>query len=136
MSLNLKVRVKAAMTRNIVTADRKHSIRSAIRRMVRNDVGSVLITEDSKPVGIVTERDVLKNIGYGRLNPDNEIGALMSKPLITVNLNSTLAEAAELMTNYKIRRVPVKDGDEFVGIITQRDLQIMMMGTFKSLLLL
>jgi CBS domain-containing protein len=41
----------------------------------------------------------------------------MSKPLVTMDSNSTLAEAAELMTKYKIRRIPVKDGNKFVGLL-------------------
>jgi CBS domain-containing protein len=136
MALNMTVGIKVAMTNNIISSDREHSIKSAIRKMVKNNVGSIVVTEKGNPVGIVTERDVLKNIGYGRLNPENPVGTIMSKPLITTDLNSTIAEAAELMKKHKIRRILVKDNEKFVGITTQRDLQLLMIDTFKSLLLM
>jgi CBS domain-containing protein len=60
----------------------------------------------------------------------------MSKPLITADLNSTIAEAAELMKKRKVRRILVTEKDKFVGIVTQRDLQLLMIDTFKSLLLM
>ena len=135
MALNMTVGIKVVMTNNIVSSDREHSIKSAIRKMVKNNVGSIVVTENGNPVGIVTERDVLKNIGYGRLNPENPVGTIMSKPLITTDLNSTIAEAADLMKKHTIRRILVKENEKFVGIITQRDLQLLMIDTFKSLLL-
>lgn len=136
MALNMTVGIRVAMTNNIVSSDREHSIKSAIRKMVKNNVGSIVVTEKGNPVGIVTERDVLKNIGYGTLNPENPVGKIMSKPLITTDLNSTIAEAADLMKKHKIRRILVKENEKFVGIITQRDLQLLMIDTFKSLLLM
>jgi CBS domain-containing protein len=136
MALNMTVGIKVAMTNNIVSSDREHSIKSAIRKMVKNNIGSIVVTEKGNPVGIVTERDVLRNIGYGRLNPENPVGTIMSKPLITIDLNSTIAEAADLMKKHKIRRILVKESEKFIGIITQRDLQLLMIDTFKSLLLM
>lgn len=124
------------MTKNIVSSDREHSIKSAIRKMVKKNIGSIVVTEKGNPVGIVTERDVLKNIGYGRLNPENPVGTIMSKPLITTDLNSTISETADLMKKHNIRRILVKENEKFVGVITQRDLQLLMVDTFKSLLLM
>ena len=136
MALNMTIGIRVAMSKNIVSSDREHSIKSAIRKMVKNNVGSIVVTENGNPVGIVTERDVLKDIGYGRLNPENKVGTIMSKPLITADLNSTIAEAAELMKKRKVRRILVTEKDKFVGIVTQRDLQLLMIDTFKSLLLM
>jgi CBS domain-containing protein len=136
MALNMTIGIRVAMIKNIVSSDREHSIKSAIRKMVKNNVGSIVVTENGNPVGIVTERDVLKDIGYGRLNPENKLGTIMSKPLITADLNSTIAEAAELMKKRKVRRILVTEKDKFVGIVTQRDLQLLMIDTFKSLLLM
>lgn len=136
MALNITVGIKVVMTKNIVSSDREHSIKSAIRKMVKKNIGSIVVTEKGNPVGIVTERDVLKNIGYGRLNPENPVGTIMSKPLITIDLNSTISEAADLMKRHNIRRILVKENEKFVGVITQRDLQLLMVDTFKSLLLM
>ena len=104
--------------------------------MVRNDLGSLVITEDGQPAGIVTERDIMKSIGYGKVNLDSEVGKIMSKPLISVASDATLGKAADIMIKRKVRRLLVKENTEYVGIITQRDLQRLMTDTFKSLLLI
>jgi len=136
MALNPSIRVKAAMSKDIVSVEAERSVRSAIKTMVKNDLGAVVITENGKPAGIVTERDVMKSIGYGKVRLDTKIGRIMSKPLIAIDSDATLGEAADLMVKRKIRRLLVKEDSKYVGIITQRDLQRLMTDTFKSLLLI
>lgn len=136
MALNLTVRVKAALNKDIISLDKDLSVKSAIRLMVRKDIGSVVVTEESgKPEGIVTERDILKSIAYGRTRPETKIEGIMSKPLITIEADATIGEAAEIMMKKKIRRLLVKQNDKYIGIITQRDLQRLMIDTFRSLLI-
>jgi CBS domain-containing protein len=137
MALNLTVRVKAVMSKNMVAIEKGLSVKSAIKTMVRRNVGSVVITAHGKPIGIVTERDILKSLAYRKaIRPDTKIEVIMSKPLITINSTATLGDAAEMMAKHKIRRLLVKENGKYVGIITQRDLQEAMTDTFKSLLLL
>ena len=136
MALNPSIRVRAAMSRHVISAEAERSIRSAVKTMVRNDLGSLVITEDGQPAGIVTERDIMKSIGYGKVNLDSEVGKIMSKPLISVASDATLGKAADIMIKRKVRRLLVKENTEYVGIITQRDLQRLMTDTFKPLLLI
>jgi len=137
MALNLTVTVKSAINRDIITLDKDLSVKSAIKLMVRKNIGSVVITgEGSKPIGIVTERDILKSIGYQRAKPETKIEEIMSKPLISLEANATLGEAAETMIKKKIRRLLVTQNDKYIGLITQRDLQRLMTDTFKSLLIM
>ena len=124
------------MIRHIISAEVGRTIRSAVKTMVRNDLGSLVITEDGQPAGIVTERDIMKSIGYGKVNLDSEVGKIMSKPLISVASDATLGKAADIMIKQKVRRLLVKENTEYVGIITQRDLQRLMTDTFKPLLLI
>ena len=124
------------MIRHIISAEVGRTIRSAVKTMVRNDLGSLVITEDGQPAGIVTERDIMKSIGYSKVNLDSEVGKIMSKPLISVASDATLGKAADIMIKRKVRRLLVKENTEYVGIITQRDLQRLMTDTFKSLLLI
>lgn len=124
------------MIRHIISAEVGRTIRSAVKTMVRNDLGSLVITEDGQPAGIVTERDIMKSIGYGKVNLDSEVGKIMSKPLISVASDATLGKAADIMIKRKVRRLLVKENTEYVGIITQRDLQRLMTDTFKPLLLI
>jgi CBS domain-containing protein len=137
MALNLTVRVKAAINRDIITLDKDLSVKSAIKLMVRKNIGSVVITgEGSKPIGIVTERDILKSIAYRKTKPETKVEEIMSKPLISLEANATLGEAAETMIKKKIRRLLVTQNDKYIGIITQRDLQRLMTDTIKSLLIM
>jgi CBS domain-containing protein len=137
MALNLTVRVKAAINRDIITLDKDLSVKSAIKLMVRRNIGSVVITgERSRPIGIVTERDILKSIAYRKTKPETKVEEIMSEPLISVEANATLGEAAEMMIKKKIRRLLVTQNDKYIGIITQRDLQRLMTDTFRSLLIM
>lgn len=137
MALSTTVRVKAVMSKDMVSIEKGLSIRSAIKTMVRRDVGSVVITAHGKPIGIVTEKDILKSLAYRKaVRPDTPVEVIMSKPLITVNSNASIGDAAEMMIKRKIRRLLVKENGRYVGIVTQRDLQRAMTDTFRSLLLL
>ncbi len=136
MALNLTVRVKAAINRDIITLDKDLSVKSAIKLMVRKNIGSVVITEGGRPIGIVTERDILKSIAYRRTKPETKVVEIMSKPLISLEANATLGEAAETMIKKNIRRILVTQNDKYIGIITQRDLQRLMTDTVKSLLIM
>jgi CBS domain-containing protein len=137
MALSTTVRVKAVMSKDMVAIEKGLSIRSAIKTMVRKDVGSVVITAHGKPVGIVTERDILRSLGYRKaIRPDTAVEMIMSKPLVSINSNSTIGDAAETMAKRKMRRLLVKEDGRYIGIVTQRDLQRGMSDTFKSLLLL
>ena len=135
MALNPSIRVMAAMSKNIVSVEAERSIRSAVKTMVKNDLGSVVITEGGQFIGIVTERDIMKSLGYGKVNLDTNVGKITSKPLISISSDATLGEAADMMIKRKVRRLLAKENNRYVGIITQRDLQRLMTETFKSLLL-
>jgi len=137
MALNVTVRVRAVMSKDMISIEKDLRIRSAIKTMVRKGVGSVVITSQGRPVGIVTERDILKSLAYRKaVRPDTPVEVVMSKPLISINSTKTIGDAAEMMIRHKIRRLLVKENDRYVGIVTQRDLQRAMTDTFRSLLLL
>ena len=138
MSLNPTVRVKSAMTRKIITLDKGLSIKSAIKLMVKKNIGSVVVTADSSsnPVGILTERDILKSIAYKRIRPEiTKIEEIMSTPILSVGADATLGDAAQLMIKKNIRRLLVKEDNKYVGIISQRDLQKLMADTIRDLIM-
>lgn len=138
MSLNPTVRVKSAMTRKMITLDKGLSIKSAIKLMVKKNIGSVVVTADSSsnPVGILTERDILKSIAYKRIRPEiTKIEEIMSTPILSVEADAILGDAAQLMIKKNIRRLLVKEDNKYVGIITQRDLQKLMADTIRALIM-
>jgi CBS domain-containing protein len=114
------------MTKNIVVAEQDANIIGISRIMSNNNIGSVVIVEDlktRKPVGIITERDVIRSIGM--LQPHQLVVPVrehMSHPLITLSSQATVLDAMKLMYEKKIRRIIILDHDRLAGIITDKDI--------------
>ena len=118
--MTIKYAIKHVTSKPLITIDKAASAQKAVEVMLDHNVGCVVVTQKDKPVGIVTERDVLRK---GELFEDSfEVGTLMSMPLITIDAEAPIGKAAELMIVHKIRRLLVEENGEIVGIVTQRDL--------------
>ena len=115
--------VRSLMNKSIISVDKDDTIRLAVKKMVQGDFGSVVVTENNSPVGMLTERDILRYISDERINLDDTTQTIMTKPLISVDINTSIDEAARVMLTNNIRRLLVKEKDEYVGIISQRELQ-------------
>ncbi|HJT86077.1 MAG TPA: CBS domain-containing protein [Nitrososphaeraceae archaeon] len=111
------------MNKSIISVDKGDTIRSAIKMMVHGEFGAVVVKEKDYPIGILTERDILKSIANEEMNPEVKVEKIMSTPLISVESSASIGEAAEIMLTNNIRRLLVKEKDEYVGIISQRELQ-------------
>jgi len=99
------------------------SVFEAVKRMVEANVGSLLVTEGGKITGIVTERDYLRRVTLeGRTDRETAVREIMSSPLIVVSPQTTIDACMALMTDQRIRHVPVVDGGEVVGIVSIGDL--------------
>ena len=116
--------VRDVMNKSIISVDKDDAIRRAVKKMIHGGIGAVIVTEKDKPVGILTERDILKFIANEKMDLDNsKVENIMSAPLISVDSSSSLEEAAGVMLTNNIRRLIIKEKDEYVGIISQRELQ-------------
>ncbi|HEX5186172.1 MAG TPA: CBS domain-containing protein [Nitrososphaeraceae archaeon] len=116
--------VRDVMNKSIISVDKDDTIRIAVNKMVHGEIGAVIVTEKDKPVGILTERDILKFIAKENMDLDNKkVENIMSTPLISVDSSSSLEEAAGVMLTNNIRRLIIKEKDKYVGIISQRELQ-------------
>ncbi len=121
--MELKMPVKDIMTRNVATVDIKSNIPQLARRMLELDVGSVIITDNKSPVGIVTERDIVRKIISMNLKPsDISVRELMTTPLITIPASEAVTDAMHRMVKMKIRRLPVVEAGRLIGIVTDIDL--------------
>ena len=99
------------------------SVFEAVKRMVEANVGSLLVTEGGKITGIVTERDYLRRVTlHGRTDKDTSVREIMSSPLIVATLETPVDECMALMTDRRIRHVPVVEGGEVVGVVSIGDL--------------
>jgi len=94
----------------------------AVKRMVDANVGSLLVTKDGDVAGIVSERDYLRRVAAeGPTGDEVTVGEIMSSPLIVVSPETTIDECMALMTDRRIRHVPVVEGGEVVGIVSIGD---------------
>ncbi len=121
--MELRMPVKDIMTRNVATIDIKSDVPQLARKMLELDVGSVIITDGKLPIGIVTERDIVKKIITKNLKPSAiSVRELMTTPLITAHASEDVTEAMHMMLKMKIRRLPVVEMGKLIGIVTDMDL--------------
>lgn len=98
------------------------SIQYAANIMKERGRGSLVVVDNRKPVGIITERDIVRRVvAEARDINDTRVNDAMSTPLITVGLEATVEVAAKIMYENKIRRLPVVENDNLVGIVTSTD---------------
>lgn len=108
---------------SVLSVDAEASVLEAVKQMVEANVGSLLVTEDGQIRGIVTERDYLRRVALeGRTDSDIPVSEIMSSPLIVVEPDTSVDECMALMTDRRIRHLPVVDGGDVVGVISIGDL--------------
>ncbi|WP_128905422.1 CBS domain-containing protein [Halorubrum amylolyticum] len=114
--------VEEVMSTDLVTCDAGASVRDAVERMLRNRVGSVVVTNEGTPAGIATESDVL-HAGYVTDDPFSAIPLrrAMSSPLATIQPTKTLRAATDRMRSEGVKKLVVVDGMTPVGIVTTGD---------------
>jgi CBS domain-containing protein len=114
--------IDSFMTTQVVTLDGQTTVKEAARLMGQERIGSVVITRRGKPVGIFTERDLVSTVIAKDKPMELAVGAQSSCPLITIPPGISVHQAAGLMTEKRIKRLPIVEGDTLLGIITARDL--------------
>ncbi|HKB51947.1 MAG TPA: CBS domain-containing protein [Solirubrobacterales bacterium] len=113
------------MTAGVVTATPESSVVSVARQMRDNRVGSVVIVDPAgSPVAMVTDRDLAVRVFADGVDPEALVGDHASRPLICGELQMELDEAAALMVQHRVRRLPVLDGDSLAGIVTLDDIAV------------
>lgn len=118
------IQLREIMSMNPTTIDISASTAAAAAAMCADEVGSCIVTENGEPVGIVTEQDFNCKVMAKNLLPGSvPVKDVMSSPLITVREEMQVSEAARIMIEHKVRRLPAtgKDGN-VTGIVTVRDL--------------
>lgn len=132
--MGIVVTVRDVMTKEIVSVEKTDLVTKAIDLMVKKEISSVVITENGEPVGILTERDIMKRVCPQMLcSRKVTVGEVMSHPLVTIEADARLGEAAMRMLEKNIRRLLVVDEGKVVGIITQGDVMRGTLDTFMAL---
>ena len=132
MSITSTVR---SIMHKAVSTDVGTSVSEATKIMTGEDVGSILILKNGAPVGIVTERDVLRKVVAPGLNPIQvSVKDVMSSPLITISSDAGIAEALRTMSDKNIRRLLVTDDGKIIGVVTEMNLLKAIRDTYADLL--
>jgi CBS domain-containing protein len=113
--------VKDIMTKNVVTITADKTVFEAAELMDSMKIGCLIVAQNEVPVGIVTERDIVRRIVAKKVSSEVKISEIMTKKLVTVDPDSSLKDAARLMSNNGIRRLPVVKQNKLVGIVVSSD---------------
>lgn len=115
--------VKEVMSTNPICIAANETASAAARLLSRHNIGALPVVQGKKLVGIVTDRDlVLRCVAAGTLPDDTPVARVMSQRLVTVSPGDTLQTAAEKMSAEQVRRLPVVEGRELVGMLSLGDL--------------
>jgi len=118
---NKDILVKEAMKTNLATVKPEISVKEAAKIMKSRGIGNCIVA-DNKPVGIVTESDIIKKVVAEGLDPSKvSVKDIMTTPIIVINPYVDIEEAMKTMSKCNIRRLPVVEKGKLVGIITQKD---------------
>lgn len=115
--------VSDVMVTDVVTCDLSITLQTAVERMLDRGIGSLIVTKAGEPFGIVTETDALiAGAATDRVFADIPINRVVSHPLVTTTESTTIRKAVEVMAENKIKKLPVVDGIELLGIVTRTDI--------------
>ncbi len=114
--------VEDIMQKNVIAVDSSATIKDAAVMMTDSHVGCVIITDGHSPIGIVTERDIVRRVVSDNLPLSTSVSEIMSTKLITAKSDFTLWELAQLMKTNSIHKLPVEKDGNLVGMVTATDL--------------
>ncbi|HUV33294.1 MAG TPA: CBS domain-containing protein [Candidatus Desulfaltia sp.] len=115
--------VVADIANELITISGEASIKEAAEVMLEHNIGSIIVVENGKPIGIVTKSDLLSRVLVKCRDPrECKAREVMSSPLISVKKDTPILEAMRTLKNRKVRRLLVCDGEKLVGIVSETDL--------------
>ncbi len=119
----MQTKVKDIMIREVKMADVQDSVLDAAGIMNQYEIGCVIVADKGKPIGILTERDILRRVVFERKDPaETEIEEVMSRPLVTVSPRAGIVRAIRIMLRKGIKKLVVTNSGRLKGILSLTDL--------------
>jgi len=119
----MSLKLSDVMVKDVITVEEEATVREAVELMNEHEIGCLVVVERGKPAGIVTERDMLKRILLEDKDPKKtKVSEIMSKPLVVGKPQMSIEDAVKLMFKQKIKKLPVADNNNLVGLVTLTDL--------------
>lgn len=117
------VLVRDVMAKDVKVVRLDTSVKEVVATLSKFDIGSVIVVQGDRPVGIITERDILRRMVEPCLAPETLTAKhIMTSPLITISENANIEEAAQLMAKKKAKRLPVMGDGKLIGMLTFTDI--------------
>ena len=115
--------VRDIMAKNVKTVRTDDSVHDAVVKMNKFDVGSVIVVNGNRPVGIITSKNILSRVVEPRLDAGIiRAREIMSSPVITIEPDSSVEDAAKLMSQKRIKKLAVMDKDKLLGVLSTSDI--------------
>lgn len=115
--------LRDVMVEEVITVKPDTKVKDAVELMNENEIGCLVVKKNGKPIGIITERDILKKIVYQSKNPEQvRVLEVMSEPLVVGKVDMDLEEAARLMLKRNVKKLPIVEGEKLIGLITLTDI--------------
>ena len=111
------------MTRSVITLEANTTVKRAVEVMDKEEIGCLVILLAGKPVGIVTERDLLKRVLLERRDPvTTQVSSIMSSPLIFGQPEMRIQDAVDLMVTRRVKKLPIMEEGHVLGLMTLTDI--------------
>jgi len=118
----MSLQVKDVMVKNLITVEAEDTVKKAAELMDKHDIGCLVVINYGNPVGIVTERDMLKKVVVERKDPGRtKVGNIMSAPLVTSPPQAEIRDAVRLMNERRIKKLPVIEDGNLIGLVSLTD---------------
>ena len=114
--------IREVMNKSVVIGKAELNVKEACNVMIKFNIGSLLITNDKKIIGILTPKNIVKAIANGRDPEKTLVDSVMTKKVITIEPDKELEEAVDLMVKNRIKKLPVVENGKLVGIISASDI--------------
>lgn len=115
--------LKEIMQTNVKTAHADSTVKEVVEKMNRFNIGSIVIVQEERPIGIITERDILQKVVEHCLGPSLcKAKEIMTTPILTAEGDMSLDDAAKLMATRGIKKIPIVQNQTLVGIVTATDM--------------